>query len=397
MREGVEAIAAIEGDAVSQRSSEQSQMRSLRICRVTHALYPDVIGGHAIFCHELSERQERMGHNVEVLTALRNNLPKRQLVNGNYWVSRFKKVWMPWDSLGMSNPLTPGLHSTVRRTECDLVDAHSHLFWTSALAVKAALTAGRPVVTTVHGVLALRDWLANTSQLLYLRSIGRWTLRNSSRVVCLTKSDAAEVKELGVSERTIRVIPIAVDPTRFKPRSNRRQVILWVGRIVHEKGLETLLHAVAEMKKKRSAHVLIVGNGPLRGKLIKQAHKERISDCVTFIPSATRMEVERLLGESKIFVLPSRKEGLPSTLLEAMASGNMIVASDLPAMREVLDDAGLYFTPDRADELAEVILRALKDRQLCNRKGREARELARERYSWDVVLPRLEQLYQEVV
>lgn len=342
-------------------------------------------------------RQADLGHRVEVLTARRGGQPQRELVKRGYGITRLDRVWMPWDSLGMQNPVLPSLYGAVREEKCDLVDAHAHLFWTTALSVKAAVDTGTPVITTVHGFLALRDWLANLSQRVYLWSVGAWALRNSSSVVCLTESDAHEVAGLGVRKRNIRVIPIAVDPSAFAPRGAKREMIVWLGRLVPEKGLETLLEAVAMLRKKKPVPLLIVGDGPLRNKLIARAYRLGISDLVTFRFQANRSEVAEMLRGSQIFVLPSLKEGLPMTLLEAMASANTIVASNLPSIAEVLGSAGAYFTPGEAGELASALLQALNDRELRQEKGRLARQTVEERFSWRVVLPMLEDLYREVV
>jgi len=369
----------------------------LSICRVTHALYPDVVGGHAVFCHELSMRQADLGHRVEVLTTRRGRQPERELFRKGYAITRLRRVWMPWDSLGMQNPVMPSLYKIVRERNCSLVDAHAQLFWTTAQSVKAALDAGKPVVTTVHGVLALRNWFVNLCQKLYLWSVGSWALRNSSRVVCLTESEAREVAGLGVGKRNIRVIPIAVDPNLFRPRGTKRQMIVYVGRLVPEKGLETLLDAVAALREKKTVRVLIVGDGPSRNKLIGHAHRLGILDMVTFRFFVDQSQVAEILQESQIFVLPSLKEGLPITLLEAMASANMIVASNLPSIVETLGPAGLYFTPGRSGELAERLLEALNERQLQRKNGLAGREVVEDRFSWGVVLPMLEDLYREVV
>jgi glycosyltransferase involved in cell wall biosynthesis len=370
-------------------------MRSLSICRVTHALYPDVVGGSAIFCQELSIRQASIGHRVRLFTTRRNDQPQQQLVKRGYEITRLSRVWMPWDSMRMLNPVVPSLYGAVRRQDWDLVDAHSQLFWMTAMSVKAAVDAQVPVVTTVHGFLAMRDWIANLSQRLFLWSVGAWALRNSSRVICLTKSDAREVAGLGVSGRKISV-PIAVDPEAFRPFGGKRNGIVWIGRLVPEKGLETLLRAVAALRGKTRTHVVIAGDGPLRNKLTSEAHALGISDIVTFRFKMDRSDVAKLLQESQVFVLPSVKEGLPMTLLEAMASGNTIVTSDLPPMREVIGDAGLYFAPGKSDELARVLLQALSDRDIQREKGRNAREIVKKRFSWGIVLPLLEELYEEV-
>ena len=303
---------------------------------------------------------------------------------------------MPWDSLDMYNPVTPALHAAVTEGKWDLVDAHSHLFWTTALAVKAALDTGKPAITTVHGLLAVRDWFTNLSQKTYLRSVGAWVLRNSTRVVCLTKSDAVEVANLGVTKRNITVIPSAVEPSQYKPGDVTGISILWVGRFVAEKGLDTLIEAVSKMRKPPSLRVVMVGDGPKRNELVAMAQKANLPDTFAFRSNASRDEVAVLLGEAAVFVLPSLREGLPLALLEAMASGKLVVASNLPSVREVLGDAGLYFASGNSDELAERLEQAIGDTQLRREKGRAARRVVEEHFSWDAILPRLDELYSEV-
>jgi phosphatidylinositol alpha-mannosyltransferase len=341
--------------------------------------------------------QADRGHRVELFTAKRKGLPGYAIINGRYTVHRLEKVWMPWDSLGMSNPMLPSLYNAVAQSRSDFVDAHAHLFWTTALAVRAAIDSHKPIITTVHGVLALRDPLTNIAQRLYLLSVGAWALRNSSRVVCLTKSDASEVANLGVRSENIRIVPVAVDPKSFHPDAPRRASIAWVGRLVPEKGLHTLIDALVALGCRRTVPVTIVGDGPMLGNLMLRTHKSGLSRNVTFKGRVGPLQVAKILEASQLFVLPSLKEGLPMTLLEAMASGAAVIASDLPSIREVLGDAGFYFTPGDDTELAEIMLRVLDDSELRRRKARLAVRLVRERFSWDVVLPKLEDVYAEIL
>ncbi len=372
-------------------------MGGLSICRVTNALYPDVIGGHAIFCDELSGKQADSGHQVEVFTARRRELPKRQSVKEGYQITRLEPVWMPWNLVRMPNPVTPALYSAVCGSNWDLIDAHSHLFWMTAVAVRAARDAGKPVITTIHGLLALRDWLTNLAQKVYLLSVGVWALRNSSRVVCLTESEAREVANIGVHSRKIRVIPVGIDPNAFRPRGPKRRTIVWVGRLVAEKDLATLVKAVAILRDKNTPNVVIVGDGPLRNKIMALARLLGLSNLIAFRLRASRSEVADILRESSILVISSLKEGLPMVLLEAMASGNTVVASNLPSIVEALGDAGLYFTPGNATELANALQDALTDEQLRRTKGKLAREIVIKKFGWPTVLPMLEALYAEVV
>lgn len=302
---------------------------------------------------------------------------------------------MPWDSIGMSNPFTPSLYLAVSKRSCDLVDAHGHLFWMSALSVRAALDAGKPVITTVHGLLAKRDWLTNLSQEMYIWTVGAWLLRNSSRVVALTECDAKELEKLGVRRRNLRVIPVALDPEEFKPSKRKRVEIVWAGRLVPEKDLDTLLDALALLRD-RAPPLTIVGDGPMRGRLVQRVRTLGLSEIVNFLGFVNRREVARLLSESGIFVMPSLKEGLPLILLEAMATENMIISSELPSIVQILGEAGSYFPPRTPAALASILSTAITDEDLRRRKGRMAREIVQERFSWSVVLPKLDELYEEV-
>jgi glycosyltransferase involved in cell wall biosynthesis len=297
----------------------------------------------------------------------------------------------------MYNPVTPSLHATVSEGTWDLVDAHSHLFWMTALSVKAAVEAGKPAITTVHGFMAMRDWLTNFSQRAYLFSVGAWALKNSTRVVCLTKSDAGEVANLGVRRQNISVIPSAVEPDRFKQGGAERIDVLWVGRMVAEKGLKTLVEAISRLRKTGRLRVVLVGDGPELNELVALVRKLKLTGVITFKFKAGRDEVAKLLGEAAVFVLPSLKEGLPLALLEAMASRKIVVASDVPSIREALGDAGLYFPPGNSEKLAEKLEQAMGDRGVRTEKGKLAREIVNERFSWAAVLPRLEELYSEAL
>jgi glycosyltransferase involved in cell wall biosynthesis len=197
---------------------------------------------------------------------------------------------MPWESMHMSNPLMPSLCSAIRRARADLVDAHHQLFLSTAMSVKAAMDEGKPVVTTVHGLMAVRDPLTNLSQRLYLLTVGSWALRNSTRVICLTKSDAEEVAKLGVHRRKVEMIPVAVDPNDFGPERDKQELILWAGRLVPEKRLDTLLAATAKLRKKREVRVVIIGDGPERRNLVRRTSALGISDAVQFKFKPERLE-----------------------------------------------------------------------------------------------------------
>jgi glycosyltransferase involved in cell wall biosynthesis len=278
-----------------------------------------------------------------------------------------------------------------------LIDTHSPLFFSSAIAVKAAKRRRIPVLTTVHGVMAYRSKLVNTLQKCFMESVGIWTLCNSSRVVCLTQAEAAEIAELGVSKQKIRVVPVGVDTAKFVPSATEGNYILWLGRFVPEKGVEYLIEAISLLLKRGfPVDVLLVGSGPLRNDLQLLA-KAKGCTRLTFAESILLDHVPNLIKQCMIFVLPSIREGFPRTLVEARASGKPIVATNTSTLREVLGDCAILVEPRDSKSLADAIMRLINEPGTRKVLGEKARAMALAKYDWSHVLDKLNSVYAEIL
>lgn len=375
--------------------------RKLRILRVTSALYPEVIGGHAIQCHEISMHQTKQGHKVTVLTVRRNKLkPTFEIVEGGYSVIRLNRVWMPWDSMLMPNPVLPGLSQTIQELDFDLVHVHSHLFWASVAATKKAISLKKPVITTVHGVLAKRSFLVNSAQLSYLCTFGSWVLKNSTRIICLTKSDASEITRFGADSAKIRVIPNAVNIKLFKPTKLMGEYVLWVGRYVPEKGLQYLIEAAREILATNSkVKFFLVGDGPLKPHIVKYVREKGLTKNFSFVSGKRQKEVAEITQNASIFVLSSVKEGFPKALLEAMACGKPVVVPDIDGINEIVKNGinGLLFPAKQSKSMAEDIVKLINDKELRERLGKKAFLTAQKNHNWTVVANAIEKVYNETL
>lgn len=358
-----------------------------------------MIGGIQVYCHELSELQAERGYDIELLTC---EYDHRHGMSVNpqddslkYRTLRFETVWTPWDLVGLRNPVSPGLYRYLIQQDLHLVDAHSHLFWPSILAVQAAKRKNVPTLITVHGLIAYRSLWINALQTSFVRTAGFWALRNASRVICLTQSEAQEVISLGISREKVRIIPVGVDTEKFHPSAAEGDTVLWYGRFVAEKGVEYLIEAASLLAKDElTVDFVLVGDGPLRTHMqtLAQSAKAR----VRFVNPLSADLIPQMLERSMIFVLPSIREGAPRSLLEAMASGKAIVAADTPTVREVLRGAGLLVKPRDPVSLAEAIRKLVKDPDLRAVLGKRARAIALAEYNWQRILPLLDQVYDEV-
>jgi glycosyltransferase involved in cell wall biosynthesis len=258
---------------------------------------------------------------------------------------------------------------------------------------------GIPGVVTVHGVTARRNAFVNLAQDAYIRTIGRRIFSGANRVICLTESDATEIAGYGCPRAKISVVPNGVDLELFKPSGRPKEdLVVWTGRFVPEKGLPDLLRAAKIISEEfRRVKFLLVGFGPGRSKIEQMARDVGLTPgIVEFRGPVTREEVAQILRQATVFAFPSRKEGLPMSILEAMASGKPIVSYRISAIERVIThgEDGLLVAPGDIKGLASAIKALLLDDNLRVRLGGKARSTALEKYSWDFVLHELDDIYQ---
>jgi glycosyltransferase involved in cell wall biosynthesis len=161
-------------------------------------------------------------------------------------------------------------------------------------------------------------------------------------------------------------------------------LVLAVGRLNAEKGQSLLLQAAPAVLSRCPGTVFaLAGDGPLRGALEQQAAQLGIAGQVRFL--GVRQDVPALLAAADLFVLPSRSEGMPNALLEAMAAGLPVVSFEVGGVGEVLVHGvtGLLVPPEDADGLARAMLALLENEQERRRLGAAARERIRANHNME--------------
>lgn len=261
-----------------------------------------------------------------------------------------------WDVVTLAAPpgLRPGivyrLARLFRERQVDLV--HTHSTKPLLYAGPAARLAGiRGVVHTRHG---RRHGATRRQNFLF-----RLAARCVDRVVCVSEDSARLCRSDGIDPRFVQTILNGIDLDRFQlsgPVPNGPAV--FVGRLTREKDVPTLLRAARQVALRRPAFRLIIaGGGPCEGQLKDLVAELRLSDLVEF-PGEVR-DVPALLRRAALFVLPSLTEGLPLTVLEAMASGIPVVATSVGGIPEVVEDGatGVLVPAGDPAALADALLR----------------------------------------
>jgi len=198
-------------------------------------------------------------------------------------------------------------------------------------------------------------------------------------------------------ELPIEVIPNGVDTEFFHPGGDvDGSTILCVGRLIERKGVADLLHAFSDLARKRpDARLSIAGTGPERERLEAIAKATIGADRVEFLGHLDRDELAAAYRRAALFALPSRSEGMPNAVLEAMASGLPIVATPAAAAGIVREN-GIIVEANRPKAIADALDRYLSDAELRGRHAARSREIATE-MSWSATAESYRALYERTL
>ncbi len=195
--------------------------------------------------------------------------------------------------------------------------------------------------------------------------------------------------------KNISIIPNGVDTNLFYPakKSNPDLVILFVGRLIERKGVDTLINAFAKVLNVIPCHLIIAGDGNQRTHLESLANRLGLSKSIDFLGVVEHKDLPEIYRKSDIYVLPSKNEGMSNTCLEAIASGLPVIITETGGTAELLKGNGIIIEPDNVISLKEALLDLLKDTNKRKQFGTISRELAKQ-MSWHNVANAYEKFYK---
>jgi len=249
---------------------------------------------------------------------------------------------------------------------------------------------GKLLITSHGGDL----YSVNSPMLTKLKS---WVLKNADFITVVSSPMRTYcIDNLKVNPKKISILPMGVDiEHRFSIRERVYRVpgsIIFVGRLVEKKGVETLLKALSLMGD-AGWTLKVIGDGPLLEKLKNLTDKLAISEQVTFLGAIHNSEIADFLYSSDIAVLPFEvakdgdQEGLGLTTVEAMACGCAVIAADLPAVRDVITDRedGILFRSGNVNSLKRVLEALFFDTKFRKNLQESARNSVYSRFDWEVI------------
>lgn len=279
-----------------------------------------------------------------------------------------------------------------------------------------------PFIQTIHGVLA-DEYIKATQRGIptiqtKLANIVMWKLSKLEKqaaekaniIITISKYTQNKIIQLyEIEKEKIRIVPNGVDIQKFKPLKNQstikrqiginnRQCVLFVGRLIPRKGLSFLVQAAKHIiKEKEQTAFVIVGEGPQKKQLISYLEKNRIRKNFVFLGDIKDEILPLIYNCAEVFVFPSVQEGQGIALLEAQAVSKPVITFNTGGVRETIlnQETGLLVEPN-SKELANAILKLLKNEELRNKMGKKGREFVSKNFSWEKSAKKLLETYKEV-
>ena len=200
------------------------------------------------------------------------------------------------------------------------------------------------------------------------------------------------------NKKSIKVIYNGVDTQQFYPdntkRNNQQINLLFVSRLIERKGLQFIIPKLREIQQKTEKHVhlTVVGDGPYRETLERLVDYQGVEDMVTFVGQKDKQEILPYYQSGDIFIFPSKREGMPNAVLEAMACGLPVVMTPCEGSKELVQGNGVIVS---VDEMGNALSDLIRDEHKLTYWGKESRRRVEKFFSWDSIVKMYLQLMEE--
>jgi glycosyltransferase involved in cell wall biosynthesis len=367
---------------------------------------PQHLGGSEIFCRNLAINLANKGHlSTDILTSdiFRQNQNQHYL-NGKIKVIYKKFIHNLWGVNPLVN-IVPFLKNNYKKY--DLIHTHSYIFFTSFQVALLRKLRKFPFILHLHGGIETPSSLAYNRQerlqlifknLIFDKTIGRFTVKNADAIISVSQHDLKLIKEMyNVPDEKCYYIPNGVNIEDFQRRNHSvRQYITFIGRLTYIKGFDIFLDLIRKIHKiDDEIKFLVIGDGPLVKELLEV--KKKIP--ITYYPNYPYAEMERVYNMSKVLMITSRFEGLPTTILESLACETPVITSNVGGVSELIEsnNNGFFVNFNRFDNSVEKILDIVNDSNKLKKMGEKGREIIKNNYSWDIITDKIIKIYKKII
>ncbi|MDG6103442.1 glycosyltransferase family 4 protein [Dactylosporangium aurantiacum] len=314
-------------------------------------------------------------------------------------------------TMAVNHLLAEAARRTVPDEGYDVIHAHDWLVTHAAVTLKESL--GLPFVASMQATEAGRHQGYVTGEASRsVHSVEWWLGSEACRVIVPTDYLRWEVQHLfDIPAGRVDVVPNGIDPDLWTatPREVRAArlrfagegpLLVFAGRLVAEKGVQDLLAALPTIRDRHpGTRAVVAGDGDYRAALIEEARKRKLHRAVSFPGHLDQRTLAAVLAAADAFVMPSRYEATGTVALEAAASGAALVVASTGGLASIVEHGvtGVRFPVGEPDGLADAVSALLQDPMLAQALASKARQMVRDRHSWQATAERTAAVYAEAV
>lgn len=387
----------------------------MKILMLTWEYPPRIVGGISRVVHDLSKTLIKDGHDVTVITYKDGDAPYFEDDKGvkvyrvdNYMINPNNFIdWIMQMNFAM---VAKANEIIAKEGNFDVIHAHDWLVAYAAKTLKNSYNI--PIVATIHATEAGRNSGIHDETQRYINDTEWMLTYEASEVIVNSNYMKGELQRLfGLPYEKINVVPNGVNLTLFnnveRDYSFRRRfamdnekIILFMGRLVYEKGVQHLIAAMPKiLEGYHDTKLVIAGKGGMIDELKEQVHYLGIDEKVYFAGYMNGKDVQKMYKAADISVFPSTYEPFGIVALEAMLSENPIVVSDIGGLNEIVQhkENGMKSYAGNPNSIADSILELLYDHKLCAEITKRAKNKVRNEYNWSKIAQDTHFTYQKAI
>ena len=387
----------------------------MNILMLTWEYPPRIVGGIARVVHDLSHRLIKDGHDVTVVTYREGDLPDYENDKGvkvyrvdNYMIT--PNNFTDWIMQLNFNLISKATELINKEGKFDVIHAHDWLVTYAAKTLKQSYNI--PLVSTIHATEAGRNSGIHDDVQRYINDT-EWLLTyESTEVIVNSNYMKCELQRLfGLPFDKINVIPNGVNLNLYsgidRDYDFRRQyamdnekIILYMGRLVYEKGVQNLISAMPKiLSNYNDAKLVIAGKGGMLDELKAQVHNMGIDNKVYFTGYLDSKSVQKMYKCADVAVFPSTYEPFGIVALESMLSGTPTVVSDVGGLNEIVEHGvdGMKSYAGNANSIADSVLTLLFDAGLCSNIAKNAKAKVKTQFNWNKIAGDTHYVYERAI
>ena len=390
---------------------------ALSVMMLSWEFPPRVIGGISPHVYFLSKSLAKNDVKVYVVTCDFPGAPAHETIDGVevYRVDSYKNpspdfaTWVYLMNLNMQKEAA-ALAGRLS-DEIDVFHAHDWLVATAGIGLKHVFR--KPLLVTMHSTeIGRRDGI-HTSTEKMIHETEAWLTYEAWKVICCSDYMVSHVKwAFGLPDDKLVMVPNGVNtvvyenlqeqdckPFRSAFALPEEKLVLFVGRLVYEKGAQVLINAIPRILEKVNAKFVIVGSGYMKEQLSSIVRSMGLEHKVLFTGFVDEETLLRLQSCADVSVVPSLFEPFGIVALEAMAAKSPVVVSDTGGLSEIVDHdlTGVKVFPNNTESLAWGITKILLDDNFRNNIRQNAYRKIQEKYDWDKIAQRTKRIYEGVL